>query len=93
MLGIELIQADDFERWIFSIEVKGESVYAVSILSWLSYRSIYLLTEMQEEKFALLFRFDSQYPISAPAVQFVVGDGYNPPEHPVGIFRLLIAHV
>ncbi|KAI0353156.1 UBC-like protein [Trametes cingulata] len=34
------------------------------------------------EKFALMFRFDSQYPISAPAVQFVVDDTYQAPVHP-----------
>ncbi|KAH8101559.1 UBC-like protein [Cristinia sonorae] len=34
------------------------------------------------EVFALKFRFDPQYPISAPAVQFVVDDYYKAPVHP-----------
>lgn len=29
--GIELLQADDFSEWRFTLEVKGESVYAVRI--------------------------------------------------------------
>ncbi|THH21016.1 hypothetical protein EW146_g485 [Bondarzewia mesenterica] len=61
--GISLLQADDFETWILSLEILGESVY-------------------EGEKFALKFRFDTQYPISSPAVQFVVNDEYKPPVHP-----------
>ena len=30
-------------------------------------------SDAQDEKFALMFRFSGQYPIDAPAVQFVVG--------------------
>lgn len=62
-VGIELLKADDFVTWWFSIEVMGESLY-------------------QNEKYTLQFRFDSQYPISSPAVQFVVGDGMEAPVHP-----------
>jgi len=36
----------------------------------------------QGEKFALKFTFDSQYPISSPAVQFVVNSEYQAPLHP-----------
>ncbi|KAI0369956.1 UBC-like protein, partial [Pilatotrama ljubarskyi] len=39
-------------------------------------------TVYQGEKFALMFRFDGHYPISAPAVQFVVDDTYQAPIHP-----------
>ncbi|KIY45279.1 UBC-like protein [Fistulina hepatica ATCC 64428] len=34
------------------------------------------------EKHTLQFRFDGQYPISSPAVQFVVTDGRTAPVHP-----------
>jgi len=34
------------------------------------------------ESFLLKFRFDSQYPISSPAVQFVVDDQHQAPLHP-----------
>lgn len=37
----------------------------------------------QNEKFTLQFRFDQQYPISSPAVQFVVTEGRQAPVHPV----------
>jgi hypothetical protein len=30
-----------------------------------------------------MFRFDNAYPISAPAVQFVVDDTHKAPVHPV----------
>lgn len=36
----------------------------------------------QNEAYTLQFRFDSQYPISSPAVQFVVTDGKQAPIHP-----------
>ncbi|KAJ7771963.1 ubiquitin-conjugating enzyme/RWD-like protein [Mycena maculata] len=62
-VGILLLQADDFSRWIFSIEVLGDSLY-------------------QSEVHTLQFRFDPQYPISSPAVQFVVTDGKEAPIHP-----------
>ena len=32
-----------------------------------------------------MFRFDSTYPISAPAVQFVVDDTHKAPVHPVRV--------
>ncbi|KAL1747330.1 ubiquitin-conjugating enzyme/RWD-like protein [Schizophyllum fasciatum] len=62
-VGITLVQADDFEKWLFSIEVMGESLY-------------------KDQSFLLQFRFDSQYPISAPAVQFVVDNTRKAPVHP-----------
>ncbi|KAF9234950.1 ubiquitin-conjugating enzyme/RWD-like protein [Melanogaster broomeanus] len=62
-LGIKLKRADDFETWIFSIEVLGESLY-------------------QGEVFTLMFRFDANYPISSPAVQFVVDQNTQAPIHP-----------
>lgn len=37
----------------------------------------------QGEVFALKFRFDNAYPISAPAVQFVNDGDYHTPVHPV----------
>ncbi|KAJ7630417.1 ubiquitin-conjugating enzyme/RWD-like protein [Roridomyces roridus] len=36
----------------------------------------------QSEVYTLQFRFDAQYPISSPAVQFVVKDGLEAPIHP-----------
>lgn len=36
----------------------------------------------KEEVYTLQFRFDPQYPISAPAVQFVVTNGHQAPVHP-----------
>ena len=36
----------------------------------------------QGEKYTLQFRFDPSYPISSPAVQFVVKDGMVAPVHP-----------
>ncbi|KAK0245448.1 ubiquitin-conjugating enzyme/RWD-like protein [Armillaria nabsnona] len=62
-VGINLLQAEDFAAWQFTIEVMGESLY-------------------QGEVFTLLFRFDKHYPISSPAVQFVVADGKTSPVHP-----------
>ncbi|KAF4584526.1 hypothetical protein EYR40_004520 [Pleurotus pulmonarius] len=35
------------------------------------------------EQYLLQFRFDSQYPISSPAVQFVVGPERESPIHPI----------
>ncbi|KAK7064776.1 porphobilinogen deaminase, dipyromethane cofactor binding domain-containing protein [Favolaschia claudopus] len=62
-LGINLVKADDFATWWFTIEVMGESLY-------------------KSEVYTLQFRFDAQYPISSPAVQFVVTDGRESPLHP-----------
>ncbi|KAF9818502.1 hypothetical protein IEO21_02740 [Rhodonia placenta] len=39
-------------------------------------------TVYEGEVFALKFRFDSSYPISSPAVQFVVDDTWKAPVHP-----------
>ncbi|TFK47955.1 UBC-like protein [Heliocybe sulcata] len=39
-------------------------------------------SQYQGEVFALKFRFEPQYPISAPAVQFMVTDKYKSPVHP-----------
>ncbi|KNZ78185.1 putative ubiquitin-conjugating enzyme E2 W [Termitomyces sp. J132] len=51
----------------------------------------------KDEKYTLQFRFDSSYPISSPAVQFVVVDGHTSPIHPVGhffyIFEPLFIHL
>ncbi|KAF9478705.1 ubiquitin conjugating enzyme [Pholiota conissans] len=62
-VGISLLEANDFAKWLFTIEVMGDSVY-------------------QGEVYTLQFRFDSHYPISSPAVQFVVTDGKEAPIHP-----------
>ncbi|KAJ3482989.1 hypothetical protein NLI96_g6601 [Meripilus lineatus] len=40
-------------------------------------------SSQQGEVFALKFRFEPGYPISAPAVQFVVDQQYKAPLHPV----------
>ncbi|KDQ54933.1 hypothetical protein JAAARDRAFT_38048 [Jaapia argillacea MUCL 33604] len=62
-VGINLLSADNFEQWLLSLEVMGESQYP-------------------GEVFALKFRFDPNYPISSPAVQFVVDGKYTSPVHP-----------
>ncbi|KAF8973838.1 ubiquitin conjugating enzyme [Flammula alnicola] len=62
-VGITLLEANDFAKWLFTIEVMGDSLY-------------------QGEVYTLQFRFDSHYPISSPAVQFVVTDGKQAPIHP-----------
>ncbi|KAH8834892.1 ubiquitin-conjugating enzyme/RWD-like protein [Flagelloscypha sp. PMI_526] len=61
-VGINLVSADDFEEWFFTVEVMGESMYP-------------------GEVFTLKFTFDSQYPISSPAVQFDVSGGKESPMH------------
>jgi ubiquitin-conjugating enzyme E2 W len=40
---------------------------------------------MQGEAFMLKFRFEPQYPISSPAVQFVVDAQRQAPVHPVRV--------
>lgn len=45
--------------------------------------------QAKSEVYTLQFRFDAQYPISAPAVTFVVTDGRQSPIHPV---RCLPSH-
>jgi len=62
-VGITLLEANDFTKWLFTVEVMGDSLY-------------------QGEVYTLQFRFDPQYPISSPAVQFVVTDGKQAPIHP-----------
>lgn len=81
--GIKLLSADDFETWFFSIEVLGDSLYQVC-LSW-HLHSVVHLTWQQGELFKLMFRFDASYPISAPAVQFVVDHTTQAPIHPVSV--------
>ncbi|KAJ3576277.1 hypothetical protein NP233_g533 [Leucocoprinus birnbaumii] len=63
-VGITLLEAEDYAKWLFTIEVMGESQY-------------------KGEVYTLQFRFDSQYPISSPAVQFVVTEGRQAPVHPI----------
>lgn len=43
--GISLLQADNFEKWLFTIEVMGDSLYVVGILASL-FRTVqnYILT-------------------------------------------------
>ncbi|TFK76663.1 UBC-like protein [Pluteus cervinus] len=64
-VGVNLLRADDFQTWLFSIEVMGESLYKGEVQT-------------------LQFRFDSNYPISSPAVQFLVreNEGIRAPIHP-----------
>ncbi|KZT08910.1 UBC-like protein [Laetiporus sulphureus 93-53] len=62
-VGIKLLNADNFQTWLLSLEVLGDTVYVGEI-------------------FALKFQFDTQYPISSPAVTFVVDDKYKAPIHP-----------
>ena len=88
-LGIELLSADDFATWYLSVEVLGNTVYEVSgphprhPYSLRHTHSPDAHVRTQGEKFALKFRFDAHYPISAPAVQFVVDGTYEAPVHPV----------
>ncbi|KAF9535780.1 ubiquitin-conjugating enzyme/RWD-like protein [Crepidotus variabilis] len=62
-VGINLLKADDFQTWFFTLEVMGDSLY-------------------QGEAYTLMFRFEPQYPISSPAVQFVVSHDKQAPIHP-----------
>ncbi|KAJ7771945.1 ubiquitin-conjugating enzyme/RWD-like protein [Mycena maculata] len=77
-VGIHLIHSDDFSRWIFSIEVLGDSLYQVPLFD----ASLAFEVDWLSEVHTLQFRFDLQYPISSPAVQFVVTDGKEAPIHP-----------
>jgi ubiquitin-conjugating enzyme E2 W len=82
------VKADDFATWWFTIEVMGESLYPVS-------QHISLVRSdpndtPQGEVYTLQFRFDSSYPISSPAVQFVVTDGKEAPVHPVCSVNLVL---
>ena len=82
--GIALLKADDFQDWFLSIEVLGNTLYQVRLpqflCMWVCRGS---LCWIQGEVFALHFRFDSSYPITPPAVTFVVDDRYQAPVHPV----------
>lgn len=84
--GISLLEADDFQTWLLSIEVLGESVYKVRPIC--SPTGAYFLITSQGEVFALQFIFENTYPISPPSVTFVVNDKFQSPEHPVGFTAL-----
>ena len=49
--------------------------------------------DFQNEAYTLQFRFDSQYPISSPAVQFVVTEGKQAPIHPVRFGAAQLFHL
>jgi len=59
-----------------------ELVEAEDFSTWLLSVEVMGESLYQNEKHVLKFRFDSQYPISSPAVQFLVGDGRETPIHP-----------
>jgi len=59
-----------------------ELVEAEDFSTWLLSVEVMGESLYQNEKHVLKFRFDSQYPISSPAVQFLVGDGREAPIHP-----------
>ena len=40
-----------------------------------------------------MFRFDNTYPISAPAVQFVVDDTHKAPVHPVSVLDAVVLSI
>lgn len=50
--------------------------------SWIIQLSVLGDTLYEGEVFALRFRFSSSYPIDAPEVTFLVGEGWSAPEHP-----------
>jgi len=71
------------------LEIKQQGTpTGIKLLSADDFATWYLSLEVlgeslyQNEVFVLKFRFDGQYPISAPAVQFVVDDQYKAPLHP-----------
>lgn len=80
--GISLLQAEDFQSWTLSLEILGNTVYEVrkSLSTVVGSGSVCVI---QDEKFALRFIFDNSYPITPPAVMFVVDDEYQAPVHPV----------
>lgn len=86
-IGIKLLDANDLRTWYLSIEVLGDTVYEVrSIITEriaLRERRNFTHRLWQGEKFLLMFRFEDDYPISSPAVQFVVNQEYQAPIHPV----------
>ncbi|PIL29932.1 hypothetical protein GSI_07843 [Ganoderma sinense ZZ0214-1] len=75
------------QKELADIKKEGTPV-GIELLSADDFSTWYLTVEVlgetvyQGEKFALKFRFDGQYPISAPAVQFVVDGSYHAPIHP-----------
>jgi hypothetical protein len=40
-----------------------------------------------------MFRFDNTYPITAPAVQFVVDDTHKAPVHPVRVLDRVVMSI
>jgi hypothetical protein len=60
----------------------GESLYPVSEYTLFPLVRLNCAI-LQGEVYTLQFRFDPSYPISSPAVQFVVTDGKEAPVHPV----------
>ncbi|KAF7972567.1 hypothetical protein HWV62_38604 [Athelia sp. TMB] len=81
-VGINLVSADSFEKWLFSLEVMGESEYSLDLNVRLG---------PQGQVFTLMFRFTPQYPIDSPAVQFLVDQTHVAPIHPVRLLCLRLA--
>ncbi|KAI0932826.1 hypothetical protein AcW1_000160 [Taiwanofungus camphoratus] len=75
------------QKELMEIKTQGTPV-GITLLSADDFQTWYLSIEVlgdtiyAGEVFALMFRFDNQYPISSPAVQFVVDDKYQAPVHP-----------
>jgi len=75
------------QKELNEIKTQGTPV-GINLLSADDFQTWYLSLEVLGETvyagevFALKFRFDNSYPISSPAVQFVVDDGYKAPVHP-----------
>ncbi|PCH33031.1 UBC-like protein [Wolfiporia cocos MD-104 SS10] len=75
------------QKELMDIQTNGTPV-GIKLLSADDFQTWYFSIEVlgetvfAGEQFALKFRFDQQYPISSPAVQFVVDDKYKAPEHP-----------
>lgn len=85
------MKAEDFSTWLFTIEVMGESLYPVSEPFPPSCLYVIGCNSPQGEVYTLQFRFDTSYPISSPAVQFVVTDGKEAPVHPVRSAHSILA--
>jgi ubiquitin-conjugating enzyme E2 W len=90
--GINLLKADDFSTWWFTIEVMGDSLYQVLLVFPVPDASDSSHARYKSEVHTLQFRFDAQYPISSPAVQFLVTDGRESPIHPVRSPPFLARH-
>ncbi|CCL99961.1 uncharacterized protein FIBRA_01986 [Fibroporia radiculosa] len=75
------------QKELMDIKTQGAPV-GIQLLSADDLQTWYLSLEIlgetvyAGEKFALKFRFDNSYPISSPAVQFVVDDTHKAPIHP-----------